>query len=328
MGGIWGSREFFSDALTEIAGYKAGIVLTERELFDLMRDESDVAGILDPDGPGGGRIHSSTFEGAVVTLLHRLGNTPEDNTVPITIQMYHKYRSTNQDGIYDDLMQAYQTFIKTELAKPGKRALDPTPMMLEIHHKHGMPGVKMSLELIDGINRDLHRSAWGTIRNVEWQDTVELIGLFKDAGLETQHARFFDQRYIDFLGANFEQVDAMHWRKFEGFTAEYFEREGYRVVLGPGSNDGGVDLRVYPADAAPDLPPMILVQCKRQKAKIDKVLVKSVFADVLEERAGSGLIVTTSTMSPGAETTRTVRNYPVEAADRATIRSWIEKLRS
>ena len=73
---------------------------------------------------------------------------------------------------------------------------------------------------------------------------------------------------------------------------------------------------------------MILVQCKRQKAKIDKVVLKSVFADVLEERADTGLIVTTSTLSPGAETTRTARNYPVEAADRSTIRKWIGKLRS
>lgn len=328
MGGIWGSREFFSDALTEIAGYKAGVVLTESELWNIMRDEGDVARILDPDGTGGGRIHSSTFEEAVVTLLHRLGNTPEGNNIPITIQMYHRYRNTDQEGIYNDLMKAYRDFVDAELKKPGQRMLDPKPMMLAIHGQHGMPGVKMSLELIGGINRDLHRSAWGSIRNVEWRDTVELTGLFKDAGLKTQHARFFDQRYIDYLGANFEKVDAMHWRKFEGFTAEYFEREGYRVVLGPGSNDGGVDLRVYPADAASDLPPMILVQCKRQKAKIDKVLVKSVFADVLEEGANSGLIVTTSTLSPGAETTRTARNYPVEAADRATIRSWIKKLRS
>jgi restriction system protein len=174
----------------------------------------------------------------------------------------------------------------------------------------------------------MHRSAWGTIRNVDWRDTVDLKGLFKSAGLETQHARFFDQRYIDYLSRNFDKIDQLHWRKFEGFTAEYFEREGYRVVLGPGSNDGGVDLRVYPFDADPSRPPMILVQCKRQKAKIDKVLVKSVFADVLDERADSGLIVTTSTLSPGAETTRTARNYPVEAADRSTIRKWLNELRS
>jgi restriction system protein len=73
---------------------------------------------------------------------------------------------------------------------------------------------------------------------------------------------------------------------------------------------------------------MILVQCKRQKAKIEKALVKSVYADVLEEKAKSGLIVTTSVLSPGAEATRTARNYPIEATDRTTLRTWLEKLRS
>lgn len=328
MGGIWGSREFFSDALTEIAGYKAGVVLTDVELFGIMQDQDDVARILDPEGPGGGRLHSSTFEDAVVTLLHRLGNTPDDRNVPITIQLFHKYRNTSSEGIYRAVMEAYRAYMDAKLANPAEGPLDPTPLILSMHEKHGMAGVDMTIELIEGINRDLHRSAWGSIRNVDWRDTVELAGLFKSAGLETQHARFFDQRYIDYLSQNFDQVDHMHRRKFEGFTAEYFLREGYRVVLGPGSNDGGVDLRVYPIDADPDRPPMILVQCKRQKAKIDKVLVKSVFADVLEERADTGLIVTTSTLSPGAETTRTARNYPVEASDRSTIRTWIEKLRS
>ncbi|MFA6124553.1 MAG: restriction endonuclease [Sphingomonas sp.] len=329
MGGIWGSREFFTDALTEIAGYKAGVVLTDRELFEIMHDQGDVAMILDPDGPGGGRIHSSSFSEAVVTLLFRLGNTPTDSNMPITIELFHKHRNSELEKVQQDLMEAYLRFMESELNKPQENGMiDPRPLMREMHERHGLPGSRMTMELIEGLGRDMHRSAWGKVRNVEWKDTVELTGLFKSAGLVTQHSHFFDQRYIDYLAQNFEMIDSMHWRKFEGFTAEYFEREGYRVALGPGSNDGGVDLRVYPADAAPDRPPMILVQCKRQKAKIDKVLVKSVFADVFEEEADSGLIVTTSTMSPGAEATRTARSYPVEAADRTTVKTWLDKLRS
>lgn len=69
---------------------------------------------------------------------------------------------------------------------------------------------------------------------------------------------------------------------------------------------------------------MIIVQCKRQKAKIEQALVKSVYADVLKEKATSGLIATTS--MPAA--TRTARNYPIGAADRATLKTWIGKLRS
>jgi restriction system protein len=48
-------------------------------------------------------------------------------------------------------------------------------------------------------------------------------------------------------------------------------------------------------------PPAILVQCKREKKKVSKVVVKALYADIINERAESGLIVTYTTLSPGAE---------------------------
>lgn len=328
MGGIWGSREFFVEVLTEIAGYKAGIVLTQEELFDILNDQNDIGTILDPNGPGRGRIHSSSLEDAVVTLLYRLGNTPSDKNISITIEMFHKYRKGDKAKIYNDLMDGYARFAKMARRSPDSDMVDPTPLMIELFERHGEDGAAMAIEFFEGFNRDMHRSAWGEIRNIEWRDKVELGGLFHSARLDTQHAQFFDQRYIDYLSQNFDEIDKMHWRKFEGFTAEFFEREGFLVKLGPGSNDGGIDLRIYPLEASPEKPPLMIVQCKRQKAKIDKTLVKSVFADVLDEKATSGLIVTTSSLSPGAEAVRTARNYPVEAADRVTLRTWIDRLRS
>jgi restriction system protein len=329
LGGIWGSREYFNDALIDIAGYKAGVVLSDAELFELMGEVTDVARILDPHGPGGGRVHSSSFEEAVVYLLYRLGNTPSPENISITIEMFHKYQHTPLAPVYQSVVEAYAPFLEKALASEQPTGMiDPRPLMLAMFDKHGLDGSNMVLELIEGANRDLHRSAWGKIRNIDWKDSVELRDLFKSAGLETQHGKFFDQRYIDYLAENFDKIDEMHWRKFEGFTAEFFEREGYRVALGPGSNDDGVDLRVYPLDADASLPPMMIVQCKRQKAKIEKALVKSVYADVVHEGATSGLIVTTSTLAPGAEATRTARNYPLETADRATLKQWLDKLRT
>ena len=321
MGGIWGSREFFSGALTEIAGYKAGVVLTANELFDLMR-EQDVANILDPDGPGGGRVHSTSFEEAVVYLLYKLGNTSSPRNVSISIELFHKYRGSPQAAVLEQIIERWLHFLKAAIKQRRQdQSIDPSPFLYTVYQKLGRGGASIAMELIDGWQRDLHRSAWGAIRNFEWLDTVELRGLFQSAGLETQHAQFFDQRYIDYLSQNFTDMDRMHWRKFEGLTAEFFQREGFHVQLGPGSNDGGIDLRIYPDRNNPEMPPMIIVQCKRQKAKIDKTLVKAVYADVLDEGAGSGLIVTTSTLSPGAEAVRTVRNYPVDVADRTTLRT-------
>jgi Restriction endonuclease len=64
------------------------------------------------------------------------------------------------------------------------------------------------------------------------------------------------------------------------------------------SNGDGIDVRLWRDEG--DGPPTVLVPCKRQQAKIDKMVVKSLFADVTHHRAGSGLIVTTSSFSKGA----------------------------
>lgn len=98
--------------------------------------------------------------------------------------------------------------------------------------------------------------------------------------------------------------------------------------MGPGRNDDGIDLRIYPAVEIEDTPPLIIVQCKRVKTKIDKALIKSVYADVLHEHADSGLIVTTSYLSPGAARMRTARGYNVEASDRTTLRQWINQMKT
>jgi restriction system protein len=146
---------------------------------------------------------------------------------------------------------------------------------------------------------------------VNWKDSADLRGLFESASLDTQYGTFFDQRYIDYLARNFDAIDRIHWRKFEGLTAEFFSKEGWRVEIGPGQGDDGVDVRVWPRDVDVNSAPAILIQCKRQKETVGKVIVKSLYADVLHEKAESGLIVTTSRLATGAQKTSSARMYPV-----------------
>jgi restriction system protein len=120
----------------------------------------------------------------------------------------------------------------------------------------------------------------------------------------------------------------MHWRQFEKLTAEFYERDGYKVDLGPGSGDDGVDVRVWKPDANPGDSPLCIVQCKRQKDKIEKVVVKGLHTDVEFERAEYGVIVTTSELSPGAKTTILARGYDIEAVERDGVKGWLTRLRS
>ena len=82
-----------------------------------------------------------------------------------------------------------------------------------------------------------------------------------------------------------------------------------------------------PADAV-EKPPLILVQCKRQQEKVSQVVLKALWADVSDEGAQSGFIVTTSALAPSAKTVRKARGYPIAAVERETLKDWMEQLRS
>lgn len=58
------------------------------------------------------------------------------------------------------------------------------------------------------------------------------------------------------------------------------------------------------------------------------MVVKSLWADIQEYGAESGLIVTISSLSPGAEKVYTARNYPIPQANRETLKQWVNVMRT
>ncbi|MER5820757.1 restriction endonuclease [Streptomyces mirabilis] len=134
-----------------------------------------------------------------------------------------------------------------------------------------------------------------------WDDVLDLSDLFSSESVMASYGRFFDQRFVNYLAANYDAIGAIHWRKFEGLVDEYFHRAGFQVEIGPGRNDNGVDIRVREKSLAADAsPPTLLIQCKRVRREVDKVVVKALAADVAWEGAQQGLLVATADWSPGA----------------------------
>jgi restriction system protein len=193
---------------------------------------------------------------------------------------------------------------------------------------HGALGFKVAMELLQDMTLQMHRSPWSPFRRKEWKDVTDLDDLFQSESLETPHGSFFDQRFIDYLDRNYSDISSINWRKFEALVCEFFERQGMYVEIGPGRDDDGVDARIWPRRSERGLPPLTIVQCKRERAKVSKVVIKALWADVLAEKAQSGLIVTTSALSPGARRVSQARGYRIIEADRSTVREWIKKLRS
>jgi restriction system protein len=184
------------------------------------------------------------------------------------------------------------------------------------------------MEIVMGMVYRQHVNPWTDVRRVEWKDVAELDELFESESLNTRHGSFFDQRFVDYLDSNFSDVSKINWRKFEGLVCEFFERQGFYVEVGPGRADEGVDARIWPRKSDRTLPPLTIVQCKRERKTVGKVVVKALWADVVSEGAKSGLIVTTSALSPGARRICRARGYPIAEADRGTLRQWLSALRT
>ncbi len=133
---------------------------------------------------------------------------------------------------------------------------------------------------------------------------------------------------MNYLAQNPGALDSMNWRKFEGLTGEFFARTGHHVELGPGRNDGSIDARVWPSQDSTGGPPAIIVQCKREKRSVGKVVVKALWADMVSEHATSGLIVTTNSLSSGARDVCVARAYSIAAAERPALLGWLHAMRS
>jgi len=319
-----------ADRLSETSGYKAGVTLSIDEICDHLSD-TEYPDIIRDSEEVWVRLRSEEYEALFYKLLHRIGYTEEEYDGDYTgVNLFHKYR---KNGLLDEYQGIHEIFNKTwgplleQAASSDSKLINPTPFVKKCYEKYGTIGAKMALEVVEVFDKAVTLNPHSIGRAIEWSSTLSLSKLFTGTTDMPEYGRFIDQRFINYLNKNMTKLSNIHWRKFEELTAEFFDREGYKVELGPGSNDDGVDIRIWKADSIPTERPLCLVQCKRQKKKIERVVVKGLHSDVQYEGAKYGIVVTTSELSPAARTTITARGYPIQEVNRDGLTKWLTKLR-
>lgn len=329
MGSIIFGAEILGDTLTENVGYKAGLALSIEEMCDHLSGTRHVDVLRDSEQHPV-RLRAEDYEDLFYKLLHRIGHTAEEYNGDVSgAGLFHKYKDTHPDthlGVTRLFVTMYEEMIQDAIAA-GTKVLDPSKFFRAARQKYGRLGLEMAMERISAIDKGQRLNPHTGCRYTEWADIQELRGLYKGSKLAPVYGQFFDQRFIDYLSNNPDAIGSMHWRKFEEMTAEYFVREGFKVELGPGGNDDGVDVRFWKADSD-GVAPHGIVQCKRQKDKIERVVVKGLMADVAFEKAQMGLIVTSSELSRGARENITVRGYPIREVNKDGLIAWLKKLRT
>jgi restriction system protein len=141
-------------------------------------------------------------------------------------------------------------------------------------------------------------------------------------------SKYLDQEFINYLKENTQDLDRIHWRNFERLVAEFFNKVGYHVKLGPGTNDGGIDIRVWADHNSSEGPPLMLIQCKRYSKgnQVSVDTVKAFYSDVIHEEAGVGLIATTSSLASGGKKVINVRGYNISIAESEEIKKMVYEM--
>ena len=330
VGAFIASSMAITGYLAETVGYKAGLALNREEIGEHLGDTPDVRDAVLVQEDRQIRLRSEELEAALTGLLYRVGNIPTPQPLPPITAVYRRFADDPaRNGILEEVLTRCVETIRVEIANtPHGTPLGFQQTLETAAAEFGESGHEIAVALVEGILLQLHTSPWVPQRWFDWNDPIQLRDLFERENLETQYGTFFDQRFVDYLAQNFQKIGKINWRQFERLTAEHFQQAGFRVDLGPGRKDGGVDVRVWDPTNDPAKPLLLLIQCKRVVDDVAQVIVKALWADVVHEEAKSGLIVTTSKLSPSADEVRTVRAYPIDVAERATLRKWIEQMRS
>ncbi len=330
MGGMCFGPETLGDGLSETVGYKSGIALSIEAMCDLLAD-TQYADVIMASETQYVRIRSEEYDELFYKLLHRIGYTEKEyNGDIVGIDLYHKYKKTPLKHVHEGVIKLFnETFplIMQEAQEKGSKSLNPELFMRAAAQKYGKAGLDMAFERLEVLDKAFNISPHTGQRYTEWRNIETLESLFAGGSGSPEFGKFLDQRFINYLHANNNRIQDMHWRKFEELTAEFFHRDGYNVELGPGRNDDGVYVRVWKPEQSVDVePPHIIIQCKRQKKKIEKVVVKGLYADMKYNDAEYGLIVTSNELSPGAKQTIIARGYSIQEVDNSEVRNWLKEL--
>jgi hypothetical protein len=323
-----------TDELSDYVGLKSGLVITSTDVVRLLdrdlasSDESEwwysPRTWLHTAPQQWVRVRAEDLESLVMRLLFAVGALPSPlNQMQLALKFAAEHpeivESIPPDPDEDEFPLPVTPWVRFFWFVGARR------------HPEGLPP-----ELTGLINDFKRRSILDLIsrtEQVQWDGKAPLRELFHLSALgasiaaSAQTPALIDQRFIDYLQAQPQDLSRMHWRQFEYLVGEFFRRNGYNVNVTPPSGDGGVDVRAVKETGVAG-PELILIQAKRfsDDRRVDVETVKALWSDVDEAAATRGVIATTSTLAPGARAYCEARLYRLTAAERPMVEKWLKAL--
>ena len=125
-----------------------------------------------------------------------------------------------------------------------------------------------------------------------------------------------------YFGKNSSQLTRLKWREFEKLVAELLQAQGFQAELGPGSGDGGVDIRLVQRDPIGDLLTLVQVKKYRKDRRIELQAVQALYGAEKAYCAQGSLFVTTSDYESVARRFAGRENVQMDLYVSDDVRNW------
>lgn len=318
MGAVLFPIQSFYDQTSELVGIKSGLLLNDFTVNKILKEKFNDRFLDNPNGNHHVRLRSEEIEMMIKYIRIRIGNIPASSKVN-----HYRILSKYFKSIEDFRIHSYYL----------NYAIRQTALGLELTHTSLRNEIskdkKLPEELVEALTFTIMERVDDGITfppSYNLDGATLLQSLFELEVFPLSNNTFIDQKFIDYLAVNGNEIEEIHWRNFERFIAEYFQRQGLTVVLGPGQNDGGIDIRVFNEKESKD--PLIVIQCKRYKSehKVSIETVKAFHSDVVFEKAKLGLVATTSKIATGGKKIVEARNYNISFVEKEKVKNWATKM--
>ena len=121
------------------------------------------------------------------------------------------------------------------------------------------------------------------------------------------------------------QLERLHWREYEMLIAELLQAQGFLVELGPGSADGGVDMRLIQRDPIGDILTLVQVKKHSRNRRIKLQAVQALHGAKEAERADGSVFVTTSDYQQCARRFAGRENVRMDLYVSDDVRRWCDE---
>jgi restriction system protein len=320
MGKVNFSTRAFYDSTTEYIGVKSGLLLGRFQIRDILLKHFENNFLINDDLKRFIRLYADELDDMFLKIRQAIGNLPLTSPIEKDYDKIRDYVQRTQD--IESLARSTSICGRYIQENPNISNIELAEILVE---KENYPK-EISLSIANiGIER-IDQSCVLHPNSKSWNGQTSLSDLFDCEIIGENENEFLEQKFLDYLAVNGHEIENIHWRNFERFCAEYFHKLGQYVVLGPGTNDGGIDIRVFNTEDTKK--PLILIQCKRYKKenKVSIETVKSFYSDVLFEEAQKGLIATSSYIASGGKKVRDVRGYNIDFAEYNNVKNWAKDM--